>query len=155
MFEKRPRVDLHVTPYYHRQADTFAEPSIANRKCRRLLDRSVPLRQRFDACRMDVAATADDHVLLAAGDTEIARLVDPAPRQLTCGRVMPLFPVRDDSEMLAELLHFRLTYQRHHISKLGEITIPPTSYDLKSLRNHHLIALQIASGHYDFGEEIP
>src|SRR5215813_14881723 len=78
MFEKRPWVDLHVTPCHYCQADAFAEPSIANRKCRRLLDRSVPLRQRFDACRMDIAATADDHVLLAAGDTEIARLVDPA-----------------------------------------------------------------------------
>src|SRR5262245_10162558 len=43
-----------------------------------LLDRSVPLRQRFDVCRMDIAATADDQVLLAAGDMEIARLVDPA-----------------------------------------------------------------------------
>src|SRR6516225_3526922 len=78
MFEKRSWVDLYVAPCHYRQADAFAEPSIANRKCRRLLDRSVALRQDFDACRMDIAATADDHVVLAASDTEIARLVDPA-----------------------------------------------------------------------------
>jgi hypothetical protein len=79
----------------------------------------------------------------------------PAPRKLPCGRAMPLFEAKDDSDMLAEVLHFRLSYKRAHIAKLGQISVPPTPYDLKSLRNHHLIALQIASDCYDFGEEIP
>jgi hypothetical protein len=79
----------------------------------------------------------------------------PAPTKLCCGRAMPLFEVRDDSEMLAELLHFRLSYRWHHIAHLGEITTSPAGYDLKSLRNHHLAALQMASDCYDFGEEIP
>ncbi len=79
----------------------------------------------------------------------------PAPRKLPCGRAMPLFEVSDDSDMLAELLHFRLSYKRQHIAGLDEITGAPAPYDLKSLRNHHLIALQMASDCYDFGEEIP
>ena len=78
----------------------------------------------------------------------------PAPRKLTCGRAMPLFEVGDDSEMLAELLHFRLSYKRQHIAKVDEITSAPAAYDLRSLRNHHLIALRMASDCYDFGEEI-
>jgi len=79
----------------------------------------------------------------------------PAPRNLTCGRAMPLFEVGDDNEMLAELLHFRLTYKREHITRLDEITVPPRPFDLKSLRNHHLVAVQLASNCYDYGEEIP
>src|SRR6516165_11233240 len=78
MFEKRLGVDLNATARHHGQADAFAEPRIANRKCRGLLDRIVPQRQRLDTGRMDIAAAADDHILLAAGDTEIARLVHPA-----------------------------------------------------------------------------
>jgi hypothetical protein len=79
----------------------------------------------------------------------------PAPRKLTCGRAMPLFKVENDNEMLAELLHFRLTYKREHIARLDEIAVPPQPFDLKALRNHHLMAVQLASNCYDFGEEIP
>src|SRR6201997_5673395 len=78
MFENRLRVDLRVTPRHYGQADAFAEPRIANRKCRRLLDRIVPQRQRLDRRWMDVATATYDHILLAAGDVEIACLVDPA-----------------------------------------------------------------------------
>jgi hypothetical protein len=79
----------------------------------------------------------------------------PAPRKLPCGRAMALVEVNDDGDMLAELLHFRLSYKRHHIVRLDEITSSPAPYDLKSLRNHHLLAVQMASDCYDFGEEIP
>ncbi len=41
----------------------------------------------------------------------------PAPRRLPCGRAMALFQVNDDGDMLAELLHFRLSYKRHHIAR--------------------------------------
>ena len=78
VFENRLRVDPHVATRHHSQADALAEPRIANRKCRRLLDRIVPQRQRLDAGRMDVATATYDHILLAAGDMEIACLVDPA-----------------------------------------------------------------------------
>jgi len=79
----------------------------------------------------------------------------PAPATLSCGRSMPLFEVADDADLLAEVLHFRITYRWHHMIQLDEIRDPPLSYDLKALRNHHLLALRIASGREDFGEEIP
>src|SRR5215471_11905414 len=78
MFENRVQVDLHIAARHHGQADALAEPRIGDRKRRRLLDTLVPQRQRLDAGRMDIAAAAYDHILLAAGDTEIACLVDPA-----------------------------------------------------------------------------
>ena len=78
----------------------------------------------------------------------------PAPPGLTCGRSMPLFEVADDADLLAEMLHFRLTYRRQHLVRLDEIRDPPPPYELKALRNHHLVALRIASGREDYGEEI-
>jgi len=79
----------------------------------------------------------------------------PAPRELSCGRTMALYEVADDKELLAEILHFRITYERKHLVRLDDIRIPPHSFDLKSLRNHHLLALHVAAGRDDFGEEIP
>ena len=35
-------------------------------------------RQRLDARRIDVAAAADDHVLLTPGDAQVAVVVEPA-----------------------------------------------------------------------------
>lgn len=79
----------------------------------------------------------------------------PAPPELSCGRAMSLFEVADDEALLAEMLHFRLTYRRDHIARLGEIRTPPPGIGLAALRNHHLTALQMASGRYDYGEEMP
>jgi hypothetical protein len=79
----------------------------------------------------------------------------PAPRELDYGRAMPLVPYGDDNALLAEMLHIRLTYRRDHIVKLGEIRRRTGAPDLKELRNHHLVALQLAADRYDFGEEIP
>lgn len=79
----------------------------------------------------------------------------PAPPELCCGRTMALYEVADDKELLAEILHFRMTYERRHLVKLDEILTPPNAFDLKGLRNHHLLALHVAAGRDDFGEEIP
>lgn len=79
----------------------------------------------------------------------------PAPPELPCGRTMALYEVQDDNELLAEILHFRIAYRREHLVRLDEIRTPPNPFDLRGLRNHHLLALQIASGREDFGEEIP
>lgn len=79
----------------------------------------------------------------------------PAPPELPCGRTMALYEVQDDNELLAEILHFRIAYRREHLVRLDEIRTPPNPFDLRGLRNHHLLALQIASGRDDFGEEIP
>ena len=64
MFENRPRFESHAVPRHDREADALAEPCIANRECRRLFDRIMPQRERLDGGRMDVAAAADDHILL-------------------------------------------------------------------------------------------
>ncbi|MCU1348042.1 MAG: hypothetical protein JWO56_1072 [Acidobacteria bacterium] len=79
----------------------------------------------------------------------------PAPVDLTCGRTKPLAAVADEHELLAEILHFRITYRREHILRLAEIVSPPAAFDLKTLRNYHLLAVRLLSGRDDFGEEIP
>jgi len=79
----------------------------------------------------------------------------PAPRELPYGRAMPLNPVDDEGQLLAEMLHVRLDYRREHIVRLGEIRRPPGPPDIKELRNRHLFALQVAAGRDDFGEDIP
>jgi hypothetical protein len=78
----------------------------------------------------------------------------PAPPELCCGRTMALYEVLDDKELLAEILHFKMDYKREHIARLDEIRTPPTAFDLRALRNHHLFALHVAAGRDDFGEEI-
>src|SRR5665213_115696 len=88
-------------------------------------------------------------------DTRPGPYFFPSPRSLPYGRVMSLVQISSDDDLLAEMLHVRLTYQRDHIVRLGTIRRPPAPHDLKELRNHHLLALQIASGRDDFGEEIP
>ena len=79
----------------------------------------------------------------------------PAPATMPCGRAMALMLVDDEKQLLAEMLHTRLTYLPHHIVALGTITRPAAPHDLKELRNRHLLAVQAASERGDFGEEIP
>jgi hypothetical protein len=79
----------------------------------------------------------------------------PAPVDLSCGRTMALYEVKDDKELLAEILHFRIAYKRQHVVRLDEIRSPPNTFDLRRLRNHHLFALHVAAGRDDYGEEIP
>jgi hypothetical protein len=68
---------------------------------------------------------------------------------------MSLDPVDDEKRLLAEMLHFRLTYLPGHIVKIGHINRPLADRELKELRNNHLLAVQVASLRDDFGEEIP
>ncbi len=78
----------------------------------------------------------------------------PAPSNVPYGRAMALTPIGDEKQLLAEMLHTRLTYQPHHIARLGLIKQPYKVHDLKDLRNTHLLAVRIASGREDFGEEM-
>ncbi len=77
----------------------------------------------------------------------------PAPRNCPYGRVMSL--ISDDDDLLAEMLHVRIAYRPEHIAKLGYIARPSAGHDLKELRNHHRLALQVATSREDFGEDIP
>ena len=67
---------------------------------------------------------------------------------------MALFEIWSDEDLIAEVLHSRLTYQRHHIKKFGEITLDGPEVDFRTLRNSHLAALQVAAVRDDFGEEL-
>lgn len=79
----------------------------------------------------------------------------PSPPELCCGRTMALYEVADDKDLLAELLHFRMTYKLEHLVRLDEIRVAPRAFDLRRLRNHHLFALHVACGRDSYGEEIP
>jgi len=87
-------------------------------------------------------------------DTDPWPFFFPAPADLPCGRTMALYQVASDNDLLAEILHFRMPYTRDHLARLDEIRTPPAAFDLRALRNHHLLALHIACGRDDFGEEI-
>ncbi len=78
----------------------------------------------------------------------------PAPTELDCGRAMALFEIGNDEDLVVELLHVRLTYRPEHIVRLGEIGQPPAPLALTQLRNHHLMALRLASERHEFGEEM-
>jgi hypothetical protein len=87
-------------------------------------------------------------------DTEPWPYFFPAPQNVPYGRAMALTPIGDEKQLLAEMLHTRITYRPHHIVRLGLINHPYKVHDLKDLRNTHLLAVRIASGREDFGEEI-
>lgn len=67
---------------------------------------------------------------------------------------MALFEIDSDEDLVVELLHVRLTYRVEHIIRLGEIARAPAPLALTRLRNHHLMALRLASGRDEFGEEM-
>ncbi len=78
----------------------------------------------------------------------------PTPKELPAGAPMALFVIWSDETLIAEVLHSRLNYRRHHIKKFGEITLDVPEVDFRTLRNSHLAALQVAAVRDDFGEEL-
>ena len=78
----------------------------------------------------------------------------PTPKELPAGAPMALFEIWSDDELIAEVIHSRLTYRRHHIVKFGEIASNGPAADFRRLRNNHLAALQLAVPRDDFGEEL-
>lgn len=87
-------------------------------------------------------------------DSEPSAQFFPTPKQLPTGAPMALFEIWSDEELIAEVLHSRLTYRPHHIVKLGEITEDVPAIDFRTLRNGHLAALQVAAVRGDFGEDL-
>lgn len=78
----------------------------------------------------------------------------PTPKELPAGAPMALFEIWSDEQLIAEVLHSRLTYRRHHIAKLGQIATDGPMADFKSVRNNHLAVLQLAAVRDDFGEDL-
>ena len=90
-------------------------------------------------------------------DTEMNEYFFPAPIHLkrgehkNCGRSMPL---RETGQLTAELLHVKFDYRPEHLYKLGVLDAPLPDHSVCGLRNFHLLALQLETELYDFGEEI-
>lgn len=78
----------------------------------------------------------------------------PTPKELPAGAPMALFEIWSDDDLIAEVLHSRLTYRRQHIVKLGEIATDGPAVDFVAMRNNHLAALQVAAERDDFGAEL-
>src|SRR5262245_7849519 len=65
-------------PKHHSQTHALAQPVIGHRYRRDALNGVMGRGQRFDLSRINVAATANDHIFLATCDAQISVLVDPA-----------------------------------------------------------------------------
>ncbi len=79
----------------------------------------------------------------------------PVPTAYPFGATLHLDP--PNAEVLtAEILHFRIEYERKHLLKLGFITKSHRQHDnvLRESRDLHLTALRIETDQYDFGEEL-
>ncbi len=137
----------------------------------KLRDRLGLARYRVDSGPLSVALmeyTVEEVLGEAAGSPDIAypfcipTFLDakpssqffPTPKDLPAGAPMALFVIWSDDDLIAEVLHFRLNYRRHHIKMFGEITLDGPEVDFRTLRNNHLAALQVAAVRDDFGEEL-
>ncbi len=81
-------------------------------------------------------------------------LLGHRPGPLDFGCPMGLLVILSSDELIAEVLHPRLTYRREHIAKIGAISagLPNTAF--KELRNAHLWALRIEADRDDYGVEL-
>lgn len=75
----------------------------------------------------------------------------PAPKSLQFGRAMALTPCENEEDLKVEFLNSRVTYSPETIWKIGQIVTPAPLHDIGDLREHHLFALQVASGDDTFG----
>ena len=78
----------------------------------------------------------------------------PTPRECGFGSPMSHGIIQDEKALLAEIVHLRLTYSPRHLVKLGRITAPLPGTDFKTMRNNHLMALQLESGRDGFGVDL-
>ena len=79
----------------------------------------------------------------------------PSPKELTHGRAMPLYVVKDERNLVREILHLPFKFRAEHVLKLGTIRKVANPPSLREMRNSHLLALRVLSSREDFGEEIP
>ncbi len=78
----------------------------------------------------------------------------PTPVELPHGCPMGLEIIHDDNDLLAEILHFRLTYRRDHMRALGRIDTAPPASDIRTMRNQHLDALHLVTLRETFGTRL-
>lgn len=79
----------------------------------------------------------------------------PVPREHQYGSTIHLAPEQAGT-LTAEVLHCRIDYERRHLERVGEITLPggPTGHKLREARDIHLYALQYECDRADFGEPL-
>jgi hypothetical protein len=67
---------------------------------------------------------------------------------------MGLFVLLSPDDLVAELLHPRLTYTGDNIAKIGVISSGLPGSDFKDVRNAHLWALRIEANRDTYGVEL-
>ena len=67
---------------------------------------------------------------------------------------MALFVILSQDELIAEVVHPRLTYRREHIANVGLIEAGLPDVDFAEMRNMHLWALRIEADREDYGAEL-
>jgi hypothetical protein len=87
-------------------------------------------------------------------DTKPWEIYFPTPSKAAYGCPMSLEPRDYDDALVAEILHPRILYQRHHLIGVGWITSDRPAHSLETLRNNHLWALRIALDAEPFGQEL-
>ena len=78
----------------------------------------------------------------------------PTPTELNFGCPMALHIVRSDDELIAEVLHPRLSYRRKHLRAFGLIEKLVAKTDFVALRNTHVLALRLATLRDGFGTDL-
>ena len=68
--------------------------------------------------------------------------------------LMGLFVILSSDDLIAEILHPRLTYKRENIAKVGLISTGLPGIDFREMRNAHLWALRIEADRDDYGAEL-
>jgi hypothetical protein len=82
------------------------------------------------------------------------RCASRTPGPLDFGCPMALFVILSENELIAEVVHPRLTYKRDNLLKVGLISAGLPGVDFKKVRNTHLWALQIEAERDDYGAEL-
>lgn len=78
----------------------------------------------------------------------------PRPGPLDFGCPMATQVIKSSDDLIAELIHPRLTYRPEHLTKVGYISDELPGDALRALRNAQLWALRIESNRPDFGAEL-
>jgi hypothetical protein len=78
----------------------------------------------------------------------------PAPGPLEFGCPMGLNVIEKEEDLIAEIVHPRLTYKEGHVAKFGYITTGLPDPGFAEMRNAHLWALRIVADRLDYGIEL-
>ena len=78
----------------------------------------------------------------------------PAPALLEFGCPMGLEVIQNENDLIAEIVHPRLTYKEDHLAKLGYVMTGLPDPGFAEMRNAQLWALRIVANRLDYGIEL-